>query len=65
MAKAVGNVYSLYLRSPRSSSTLLHELGNFKIRTTCQSSHFGKISEMKSISKAPLPIEISALCKNL
>jgi hypothetical protein len=38
------------------------KIGNRRDRTTL---HFGKISEMKSRSKPPLPIEIFPLCQNL
>jgi hypothetical protein len=37
----------------------------WKFAITWQSLHFGKISEMNSISKPPLPIEIYTLSQNL
>jgi hypothetical protein len=36
-----------------------------KPTSSCQSPHFGKISEMKSISKPPLPIELYTICQNV
>ncbi len=39
--------------------------GNLIMKRSCHSTHFGKISEMKSISKPPLPIEIYTICQNV
>jgi hypothetical protein len=35
------------------------------VKETCQSPHFGNISEIKSISKPPLPIELYTICQNV
>jgi len=41
------------------------DTGLSKFALTCHSPHSDKISEMKSISKPPIPIEIYTICQNL
>jgi hypothetical protein len=38
---------------------------HLKVTTSCQSPHFGKIPEIESISKPPLPIELYTICQNV
>jgi len=51
--------------TPAGQGKNWHSLKAPKGQRACQFAHFGKISEMKSISKPPLPIEIYTICQNL